>query len=51
MAGGNKLEFQHGQHLKGSKDTPLTNLHQTVLNRMEVPVTKFSDSTGELEGI
>ena len=40
-----------GRHLTYGKDTPLTNLYVGMLNRMGVPTERFSDSTGELEGL
>ena len=48
LAGGNQLGLKHGQLLKYSRDTPLTNLHVTMLNRLGVPTESFVDSTGEL---
>ncbi|MDC0259456.1 DUF1552 domain-containing protein [Verrucomicrobiales bacterium] len=51
LAGGSKLGLNHGQFLKFSKDTPLTNLHVTMLNRLGVPTEGFVDSTGELAEI
>ena len=48
LAGGNGLGLKHGQIHNHSKDTPLTNLHVTMLNRLGVPTKSFVDSTGEL---
>lgn len=48
LAGGNGLGLKHGQVHNHSKDTPLTNLHVTMLNRLGVPTESFVDSTGEL---
>ena len=48
LAGGNGLGLKHGQIHNHSKDTPLTNLHVTMLNRLGVPTNSFVDSTGEL---
>ena len=48
LAGGNRLGLKHGQVHNHSKDTPLTNLHVTMLNRLGVPTKSFVDSTGEL---
>lgn len=51
LAGGNKLGFKHGQYLTFDKETPLSNLFVTTLNRVGVPSQSFADSTGELDGI
>ena len=48
LAGGNQLGLKHGQLLEYSRETPLTNLHVTMLNRLGVPTESFVDSTGEL---
>jgi hypothetical protein len=37
-----------GRHLKFSKETPLPNLHLTLLDWLGVPVEKLGDSTGAL---
>ena len=51
LAGGNGLGFKHGQLLKYSADTPLSNLYVTMLNRLGVSTEGFVDSTGELTEI
>lgn len=51
LAGGNGLGLKHGQVHNHSKDTPLTNLHVTMLNRLGVPTESFVDSTGELTNL
>ena len=38
-----------GRHVVYPKDTPLTNLYLTLLDRMGVPPESIGDSTGELE--
>ena len=48
LAGGSELGLKHGQLVKYSADTPLTNLYVTMLNRLGVPTESFVDSTGEL---
>lgn len=40
-----------GRHLVYDKNTPLCNLYVSMLNRLGVPLDKFSDSTGELPGL
>lgn len=59
LAGGRKLGVRQGQHLaykqpdhKTYKDNPaappLSNLFRTVLDRLQVPVKEFADSTGDI---
>ena len=45
------LGMQHGQYLKLSEQTPLSNLFVTMLNRIGVPSESFADSTGELTDV
>lgn len=49
LAGGAGGQIQGGNHLRYTKDTPLTNLFLTMLDKMGVQVEKFGDSTGKLE--
>jgi hypothetical protein len=49
LAGGNNLGLNHGQYLQYDADTPFANVHQTILNRLNLPTTSFADSTGELQ--
>ena len=51
LAGGTKLGLNHGQFLEYTAETPLANLHVTMLNRLGVPTEGFVDSTGELTEI
>ena len=37
-----------GRHLRCDKDTPLTNLQLTLLDRVGVPLDKLGDSTGRI---
>jgi hypothetical protein len=46
--GGN---FRLGSHVAYPKDTPMTNLYLTLLDRMGVQVEKLGDSTARLEGL
>ena len=48
LAGGGKFGIKHGQFLKFSAKTPLSNLFVTMLDRLDVPVDTFADSTGEM---
>jgi hypothetical protein len=40
--------LQPGTHLKVKDDTPMANLYLSLLDRLEVPIEKFGDSTGRL---
>lgn len=40
-----------GQHIAMPADTPLANLHHTLLDRVGAPVEKFADSTGLIAGV
>jgi hypothetical protein len=41
--------FRPGTHLVYAKDTPMTNLYVTLLDRMGVQTEKIGDSTGRIE--
>ena len=47
LAGGSKLGLRHGQFLKLGEQMPLSNVFVTMLNRLNIPVGSFADSTGE----
>lgn len=47
VLGGGAGTVRGGRHLVYSDQTPLTNLHVTLLNMMGVPAEKFGDSTGQ----
>jgi hypothetical protein len=51
LAGHGGGSIRPGRHVRYAKDTPLTNLYLAMLRRMGVKADKFSDSTGELEGL
>jgi hypothetical protein len=51
LAGGSNLGIQHGQYRKYSENVPLSNLFVTLLDRMNVPVPAFKDSTGDFSEI
>ena len=40
-----------GRHVVYRKETPMCNLHLTLMDRMGVRMEHFGDSTGRLEGI
>jgi hypothetical protein len=48
LAGGGGGQIKGGRHLNYPLDTPLANLHLTLLARMGVAVDRFGDSTGAL---
>ncbi len=49
LAGGKKLGFRHGQHLKWEADVkPASNLYLTILQQLGCPVTSFKESTGPI---
>lgn len=47
LAGGKKLGFKHGQHLKWEQEKkPMSNLYLTILQQLGCPVTSFKESSG-----
>jgi Protein of unknown function (DUF1552) len=48
LAGGGS-NLQRGRILKTREETPLTNLHLSLLERMGVPAERIGDSTGKLD--
>ncbi|NBY02756.1 MAG: DUF1552 domain-containing protein, partial [Planctomycetes bacterium] len=51
VAGKGAGTIKTGQHIRYPKDTPLANLHLSLLERMGVALPSFGDSTGKLENI
>ncbi|MBV9124171.1 MAG: DUF1552 domain-containing protein [Planctomycetes bacterium] len=51
LAGTGGHSLRSGRHVRCRKETPLTNLYVSLLDRMGVPVASFSDSTGRLEAV
>lgn len=49
IAGGGNGAWKTGRHIQYPKDTPMTNLFLTVLDRMGVRAETIGDSTGKLE--
>jgi Protein of unknown function (DUF1552) len=47
LAGGGCGEIKGGRHIRYGKDTPLANLHLTLLDKLGVRVDGIGDSTGE----
>ena len=48
LAGGGGGRLKGGQHVQYREETPLANLHVTILDKLGVPVERLGDSTGEL---
>lgn len=49
LAGGRKLGFKHGQHVKWKGNTkPASDLYLTILQQMGCPVKSFKESTGPI---
>ena len=49
VAGGGSGRLQGGRHIRTADGTPLANLLVSVLDKLDVPVASFGDSTGALE--
>jgi hypothetical protein len=49
LAGGRKLGFRHGQHLKwDSEKKPMSDLYLTILQQLGCPVKSFKESSGPI---
>jgi hypothetical protein len=51
LAGRGGGTIDPGRHIQADKDTPMTNLYVSLLDRMEVQANHIGDSTGKLEVI
>ncbi len=51
LVGGGSGHLTGGRHLRYPKETPVANLHLTVLDKLGVPMEGFGDSTGALTGL
>lgn len=49
LVGGKATGIQGGRYVRYADDTPLANLHMTILDKLGVPVDSFGDSNGHLE--
>ncbi|MFO0923732.1 MAG: DUF1552 domain-containing protein [Pirellulales bacterium] len=49
VAGGAASGLRGNRHLEFGQPTPLSNLHLTLLNKVGVPMERFSDSTGKID--
>jgi hypothetical protein len=48
VLGGGAGTLKGGRHLSFPQDTPMNNLHMSILEKVGVPVEQFGDSTGRL---
>ena len=51
LLGGAAGALGGGRHLRYAPDTPLENLHVTLLRKLGIPIDQFGESTGELAGL
>lgn len=51
LAGGGNGTIKGGRHVRFPTDTPLANLHLSILDRLGVKADSFGDSTGRLKGL
>jgi hypothetical protein len=51
LAGGGRGTLQRGRHVRQERETPMTNLYLSLLDRMGVNAERVGDSTGKLENI
>ena len=49
LAGGGAGNLKGGRHIRYPKDTPLANLHLTLLDQFGVHWDRIGDSTGKLD--
>lgn len=48
LLGGGAGTVKGGRHLRFEQDTPMNNLHMSILEKVGVPVEKFGDASGRL---
>ena len=51
LAGGGAGTLKGGRHIKYAQETPLANLHLTLLEKVGVHLESFVDSTGKVAEI
>jgi hypothetical protein len=49
LVGGGAGRLKGGRHLRFTKDTPMNNLHMSLLEKVGVPIENFGDATGSIE--
>ena len=50
LLGGGCGQLKGGRHLRYPKDTPVANLHVTLLDKLGVQIDNIGDSYGEVDG-
>jgi hypothetical protein len=48
LVGGGSGQLKGGRHLRFAVDTPVSNLHLAILDKLGLPVDKLGDSTGKV---
>jgi hypothetical protein len=48
LVGGGAGQLKGGRHLRFPKDTPMNNLHMSLLEKIGASVEKFGDATGSM---
>tara|TARA_B100001939_G_scaffold296415_1_gene270374 strand:- start:345 stop:833 length:489 start_codon:yes stop_codon:yes gene_type:complete len=51
VAGGAAGQMRGGRHITSDEPTPLANVHLSLLNKAGVPLDRFADSTGTIDGL
>lgn len=51
IAGRGRGTLRPGRHVRYPVETPITNLYLSMLDRMGLPIDKFGDSSGKLDGL
>ena len=49
LVGGGAGQIKAGRHIRYAEDTPTTNLFLTLLDKLEIPLENFGDSTGRVD--
>ena len=49
LVGGGAGKINGGRHIRYPEDTPTTNLFLTLLDKLEIPLENFGDSTGRVD--
>jgi hypothetical protein len=49
LAGGGAGHLKGGRHIRFPKETPLANLHLTLLDKFGVKLDRMGDSTGRID--
>jgi hypothetical protein len=49
LVAGGVAGIRGGRHIKHPQDTPMANLYLALLNKLEIPLDSFGDSTGKLD--